>query len=157
MNQNLWGPKYWFTLHTMSFEFPENPTKKDRKTYHSIFISLQDVLPCSICRKNYKKNLIEHPIENHLYSRKAIVYWVIDIHNKVNMETGKRNYSYDEVIDMYSKLLNRKIELYDDDSTVYKPSNNTGKVCMNWMVILFALLLIAIIIKKTRHARRRLS
>lgn len=155
MNQNLWGPKYWFTLHTMTFEFPKHPTEKDRKTYHSIFISLQDVLPCSICRRNYKNNLAEHPIENHLYSRKAIVHWLIDIHNKVNAETGKRHYSYDEVIDIYSKLLNRKIELYDGQQDTYTPLNKTGKVCMNWMVVLFAILLIAIIIKKTRQTRRR--
>ena len=155
MNQNLWGPKYWFTLHTMTFEFPKHPTEKDRKAYHSIFTSLQYVLPCSVCRRNYKNNLAEHPIENHLYSRKAIVHWLIDIHNKVNAETGKRHYSYDEVIDIYSKLLNRKIELYDDEQSVYKPLNKTGKVCINWMDILFALLIIAIIIKKIRKSRKR--
>ena len=49
MNQNLWGPKYCFTLHTMTFEFPKNPTEKDRKTYHSIFISLQDA------QRNFKR------------------------------------------------------------------------------------------------------
>lgn len=157
MNQNIWGPKYWFTLHTMTFEFPQNPTYNDRKTYYNLFTSLQHVLPCSICRKNYKKNLRELPLEHNLYSRKAIVYWLIDIHNRVNAETGKRNYSYDEVINMYSKILNKPIKLFDAPHSKYNPNIKTGKIYINVLIILFALLLLAIIIKKIIYSKRHSS
>ena len=147
MNQNIWGPKYWFTLHTMTFEFPQNPTYNDRKIYYNLFTSLQYLLPCSVCRQHYKKNLKEIPVENNLYSRKSIVYWLIDMHNKVNVETGKRIYSYDEVISIYSKILNKPIELFDAPQSKYNPNIKTGKIYINILIILFALLLLAIIIK----------
>ena len=157
MNQNIWGPKYWFTLHTMTFEFPQNPTYNDRKIYYNLFTSLQYLLPCSVCRQHYKKNLRELPLENNLYSRKSIVYWLIDIHNKVNVETGKRIYSYDEVISIYSKILNKPIELFDAPQSKYNPNIKTGKIYINVLIILFALLLLAIIIKKIIYSKRHSS
>lgn len=157
MNQNIWGPKYWFTLHTMTFEFPQNPTYNDRKIYYNLFTSLQYLLPCSVCRQHYKKNLKEIPVENNLYSRKSIVYWLIDIHNKVNVETGKRIYSYDEVISIYSKILNKPIELFDAPQSKYNPNIKTGKIYINVLIILFALLLLAIIIKKIIYSKRHSS
>lgn len=157
MNQNIWGPKYWFTLHTMTFEFPQNPTYNDRKIYYNLFTSLQHLLPCSVCRQHYKKNLKEIPVENNLYSRKSIVYWLIDIHNKVNVETGKRIYSYDEVISIYSKILNKPIELFDAPQSKYNPNIKTGKIYINVLIILFALLLLAIIIKKIIYSKRHSS
>lgn len=157
MNQNIWGPKYWFTLHTMTFEFPQNPTYNDRKIYYNLFTSLQYLLPCSVCRQHYKKNLKEIPVENNLYSRKSIVYWLIDMHNKVNVETGKRIYSYDEVISIYSKILNKPIELFDAPQSKYNPNIKTGKIYINILIILFALLLLAIIIKKIIYSKRHSS
>jgi hypothetical protein len=148
MNQNLWGPKYWFTLHTISFEYPMYPTDNDKRIYQQIFTSFQHVLPCSVCRENYKKNLKEHPIENYLENRKTLVYWVIDIHNKVNVETGKRTYSYDEIILMYEKLLNNPIKLYGGLNMHKK---YTSKKYITSLLILLIILLLVIIIKK--HVR----
>ena len=152
MNQNLWGPKYWFTLHTISFEYPMYPTDNDKRIYQQIFTSFQHVLPCSVCRRNYRKNLKELPIENYLENRKALVYWVIDLHNKVNVETGKRTYSYDEIILMYEKLLNKPIKLYGELNMhkKYTSKKYTSKKYITSLLILLIILLLVIIIKKIR-------
>tara|TARA_B100000963_G_C22616489_1_gene667617 strand:- start:2095 stop:2565 length:471 start_codon:yes stop_codon:yes gene_type:complete len=149
MNQNLWGPKYWFTLHTVSFEYPMKPTFKEKKIYYNFFNSLQYILPCSICKRHFKKNLKELPLENSIHSRRDLVYWLIDIHNKVNVETGKRIYSYEEVINIYEKLLNKKIELgKENKNNIFIKKNNKSKIVIIILLIVMIILVIIILLKK---------
>jgi hypothetical protein len=114
MNQNIWGPNLWFSLHTMSFTYPLKPSQQDMQHYKSFFEALQYTIPCSVCRKNYKRHLQESPIDKHLESRKSLVFWLIDIHNMVNGETGKKILSYDAVIRKYEKVYGRKLVLEGD-------------------------------------------
>jgi hypothetical protein len=96
--------------------YPNNPKLEDKNNYKNFFLSLQNVIPCSICKKNYIRHLIEHPIDNHLENRTKFVHWVIDIHNMVNAETGKKILSYDLVMKKYSDAYNKIIKLENDDS-----------------------------------------
>ena len=91
MNQNIWGPHMWFSLHTISFNYPIKPTENDKYYYKNYFNSLQHVIPCSVCKRNYIRHLNELPIDKAIENRKSLVYWVIDLHNLVNSETGKKN------------------------------------------------------------------
>jgi hypothetical protein len=116
MNQNIWGPHLWFSLHTMSFNYPLNPNYQDKKQYENFFISMQHVIPCPVCKKNYIRHIKEHPIEKFLENRKSLVYWVIDMHNMVNAETGKKIVSYDYVIKKYETAYQKKIILEDNTS-----------------------------------------
>jgi hypothetical protein len=114
MNQNIWGPNLWFSLHTMTFTYPLKPKEDDKKNTKTFFISLQSMIPCSICRKNYIRHLKESPIDDHLDSRKQLVFWLIDIHNMVNGETGKKQLSYETVIRKYEKVYGKKLILEGD-------------------------------------------
>ena len=31
MNPSVWGPKLWFSLHTITLNYPKKPTYKDKK------------------------------------------------------------------------------------------------------------------------------
>jgi hypothetical protein len=146
MNQNIWGPHLWFSLHTISFNYPLKPTQKDKDDYKLFFIHLQEVIPCSVCKKNYKRHLNEHPIEGFLDSRKLLVYWVIDMHNMVNAEIGKKILSYDIVIKKYEDVYKKKIEL-DDTNVVIKYKNIDYKNIINGLFFIFLLLLIINFIK----------
>ena len=53
MVTSIWGPPMWHYLHTMSFNYPVNPTNEDKKHYKEFFITLQYVLPCVGCKKSY--------------------------------------------------------------------------------------------------------
>jgi hypothetical protein len=120
MNQNIWGSHMWFSLHTISLNYPLKPSREDIINYDHFFTSLQNVIPCPICKKNYIRHIQEHPIHNSLDSRKALVYWVIDMHNMVNAEIGKKILSYDTVIKKYEDVYKKKIiinsEGEDDDN-----------------------------------------
>ena len=123
MNQNIWGAHLWFSLHTMSFNYPLKPTENDKHNYEMFFTSLKEVIPCSICKKNYIRHLNEHPIKNYLDTRKSLVYWVIDMHNMVNVEIGKKVYSYDKVIKKYEDVYDKKIILDESKNEVHNIKN----------------------------------
>ena len=129
MNQNIWGPRLWTFLHIMSFNYPIVPTQKDKQHYETFVDSLQYILPCSVCRKNFKRNLRAFPPQ--LNSRKAFVYWLIDIHNEVNSMTGKKRLSYNHVVELYEKKLNKKLHLGNISLAPKKRSNkNTGIILL---------------------------
>ena len=100
---SIWGPHGWKFLHYVSLGYPSNPTEEDKKNYKNFYNSLQHILPCAKCDHNYSHNLIKYPIDNHLSSRDSLVRWVIDIHNQVNNETGKREYTYEEALSLYTE------------------------------------------------------
>ena len=136
MNQNIWGPHMWFTLHTISFNYPLYPSDTDKENHKTFIMTLKHVIPCSVCRKNFARNLKEMPPK--LNSRKEFVYWLIDIHNEVNSLTGKKIMDRNKVIKMYEKKLNKKIEL--ECITPIKPNST------NIYKILFLIISLSIII-----------
>ena len=144
MNQNIWGSTLWFSLHTITMNYPNNPTYAEKKDYKNFFISLEYVIPCSVCRKNYQRHLKEHPIDNHLDSRRKLVYWLIDIHNMVNAEIGKKNMSYKNVIDKYEKIYSKNI--FDDNFIENKNIVlDNSKYIYLFLFVLFMLLTIGVI------------
>jgi hypothetical protein len=124
MNQNIWGPPFWLTLHTISFNYPLKPTQQDKINYKIFYTSFQNAIPCSICKKNYIRHLKEHPIDNYLSSRRKLSEWVIDMHNMVNGETGKKILSYDVVVKKYEDIYKKKIELDPDNSNIIEGFSN---------------------------------
>jgi len=146
MNQNIWGPHFWITLHTLTFNYPLNPSHSDKHNYHTFFTILKDILPCSVCRQHFNRKLKEDPLKHHLNSRREIVEWMIDCHNKVNAETGKRYYSIDEVLKIYSQKYSMKIDL---NASVIKKTDY--KIYTNILLSVLVILLIVIILYKMRH------
>jgi len=161
MNQNIWGPHLWFSLHTISFNYPLVPTQDDKDNYRNFFNSMKNVIPCSVCKKNYIRHLNEIPIDQHLHNRKSLVYWVIDLHNMVNGETGKKILSYDNVIKKYEDAYGKKIILdgETDNASVEKTDYDSLFFYKNIMYYLFIFFLILLLInliymiKKHKNAK----
>ena len=99
---DIWGPHGWKFMHYVSLGFPNNPSEEDKRNYKNFYTSLQHILPCAKCAQNYSHNLKKYPIDNHLGSRDTLIRWVIDIHNQVNNELGKKEYTYIEALDLYT-------------------------------------------------------
>jgi hypothetical protein len=92
MVTSVWGPPLWHYIHTMSFNFPINPTKEDKKNYKNFILSLKNVLPCHYCRDNLKKNFKALPLTNRdLKSRDSFSRWVFKLHELVNTMLGKKS------------------------------------------------------------------
>ena len=101
MSTSVWGPKLWYVLHLMTFNYPEIPNEYDKRHFHDFFVNLQYVLPCMKCRYHYRQTLEKYPISPHLDNKTSLVKWLIDIHNQVNISTGKPIKSYNEVLQEY--------------------------------------------------------
>ena len=133
-NNNIWGPPAWTFLHTITFNYPNNPSEQDKQNYYNFFDSLKYVLPCDKCKKHYKEN--SRDLKDNLNSRDDLVKWLIDIHNEVNVKNNKRKYSYDEVINKYNNL--------------YSPKTNYCMIIIVILLILFAIYFLRKIIKEIK-------
>ena len=70
MLTSVWGPSMWHYLHTLSFNYPINPTLENKKYYKEFILNLQHTLPCKYCRINLKNNLKSHALKAcHLKNR----------------------------------------------------------------------------------------
>jgi hypothetical protein len=103
MLTTVWGPSLWHYLHTMSFNYPNKPTIKDKKYYKEFIINLKNVLPCKYCRINLKNNLKHMPLKScHMKNRETFSRYVYDLHEFINkMLKKKSNLSYCDVRERY--------------------------------------------------------
>ncbi len=103
MLTSVWGPSLWHYLHTMSFNYPMNPTNKEKKHYKDFVVSLQHVLPCRYCRINFKNNLKHLPLKKcHLKNRFTFSRYMYDLHEHINkMLKKKSNLTYCDVRERY--------------------------------------------------------
>ena len=148
MNQNIWGPHMWFSLHTITFDYPINPSESDKENMNNFLITMQYVIPCSVCQKNYKRHLCEKPPNKYLNNRSEFVYWMIDLHNIVNAETGKKIVNYDTVLNRYEKIYQKKIELNNIRKYQQQPYwNNREKIILYYFFFTIIILIIIFIFK----------
>jgi hypothetical protein len=117
MNPKFWGPGAWIFLHSITMNYPKEPSDDDKQAYYNFFKNLENVIPCEKCGYNYSMNIQKYPVEPALSSRDLLIRWLIKIHNEVNKETGKREYTYDEVIEEYKYKMNH---VDSDPTLVYK-------------------------------------
>jgi hypothetical protein len=108
----VWGPPKWHYLHTMSFNYPVNPTKKIKMEHKKYIMSLQYTLPCRHCRENLRKNLKMMPLTmTHLKNRNTFSRYIYELHELVNKMLGKRSgLSYEDVRERYEHFRSRCIE-----------------------------------------------
>lgn len=84
MDTKFWGPGAWKFLHSIAFNYPENPTEANKRHYKTLFTNFKFTLPCKYCRESYAEFLQELPIDPYLGSRQKLSMWLYKIHNKVN-------------------------------------------------------------------------
>lgn len=112
LTPDFWGAHGWVFLHSITFNYPKNPTNSDKLKYKKFFESIGDILPCEKCRINYKEHIRINPINDHLNSKTQLIKWLIDIHNMTNNDLNKPILSYEEVMYEYrSKIDNKNIYL----------------------------------------------
>ena len=103
MLTTVWGPSLWHSLHTISFNYPVNPTPQEKKQYRDFICSLQYVLPCKYCRQNLKKNFKTlPPTMEVMKNRYTFSRYIYDLHELINkMLKKKSNLSFCDVQNRY--------------------------------------------------------
>ena len=118
----VWGPAIWHSLHTISFNYPVNPTLEQKIQYRNYVLSLQNVLPCGACRKNLKMNFKHLPLKmSDMKSRDTFSRYIYNLHELVNkMLKKKSNLTYCDVRERYEHFRSRCL---DEKPKVYKYSD----------------------------------
>ena len=87
---SVWGPSQWHMMHTISFNYPINPSLQEKKHYRDYIISLQHILPCKACRKNLHLNFKHLPLTmKHMKSRETFSRYIYNLHEFVNKMLNK--------------------------------------------------------------------
>jgi len=109
MVTSIWGPSYWHILHTMSFNYPVNPTCEDKKNHRNMIINLKNILPCKYCRINLVKNFKILPLRAcDLKNRESFSRYVYDLHELVNKMLNKKSgLMYEDVRQRYEHFRSR--------------------------------------------------
>ncbi len=123
---STWGPSQWHMLHTISFNYPVNPTRKDKEHYRSFVLSLKHVLPCGKCRANLKENFKKLPLRMaDMENRETFSRYIFNLHELINTMLGKSSgLTYEEVRDTYENFRSRCTK---DSKSLLKAIKKTAK------------------------------
>jgi len=120
---SVWGPALWHALHTISFNYPINPTDKDKENYRDFMLSLVNILPCKYCRENLVNNYKEYPLTMEcMKNRNKFSRYVYKLHETINKMLGKKSgLSYCDVRERYehfrARCTEEKPKLFDFKKT----------------------------------------
>jgi hypothetical protein len=109
---SVWGPSAWHFLHTVSFNYPINPSEMDKKHYRNLMLNLVNVLPCKHCRENLKKNYKVFPLTMEcMKNRNTFSRYVYQLHERINKNLDKKSgLSYCDVRERYEHFRARCTE-----------------------------------------------
>jgi hypothetical protein len=117
----IWGGAGWTFNHCVTFGYPIEPTKEQKKQYKQYFISLGDVLPCKYCRESYKQFITQGEsalTDDVLKNRKTLTMWFYHVHNTVNNKLDvEYNVSYEDVVNRYESF-RAKCGVSNEDSNI---------------------------------------
>ena len=89
LDPNVWGPHYWFFLHTIAMSYPHHPNAVTKKKYYDFIQNLPLFIPVESIGKDFEKLLDEYPVTPYLDSRDSLIRWMHFIHNKINEKLEK--------------------------------------------------------------------
>lgn len=104
MITKIWGPMIWHYLHTLSFNYPVEPTQKQKKDYSMLIFSIGRTLPCKFCRQNFEQNIKDVPLNSYaLKNRDTFSRWMYRFHSHINKMLGKKtDITYKKVREKYN-------------------------------------------------------
>jgi len=97
----IWGPHFWFFIHTLAIEYPHHPNAITKKKYYDFITSLPLFIPVEKMGKDFEKMLDDYPVTAYLDNRESLVKWTHFIHNKINDKLEKPTITLDEFYKHY--------------------------------------------------------
>ena len=89
LDPDIWGPHYWFFLHTLAYSYPATPNAITKRKYYDCIHNLPLFIPHDEIGNKFSRLLDKYPVTPYLDKRESFLRWVNFIHNKVNYNQGK--------------------------------------------------------------------
>jgi len=101
LDPKIWGPHYWFFLHTLAMTYPHYPNAVTKKKYYEFIQNLPLFIPVEDISKEFELLLDKYPIVPYLDNRDSFIRWTHFIHNKINEKLEKPVVSLNEFFIQY--------------------------------------------------------
>jgi hypothetical protein len=100
-DQNVWGPHYWFFLHTIAEAYPLTPNEVTKRKYYDLIQNMPLFIPIAEMGNKFSEMLDKYPVSPYLDNRDSFVRWVHFIHNKFNTLLGKNEVLFADALEKY--------------------------------------------------------
>jgi hypothetical protein len=101
LDPKVWGPHYWFFLHTLVMTYPHHPNAVTKKKYYEFIQNLPLFLPVEEISGEFSKLIDKYPVTPYLDNRDSFVRWMHFIHNKINEKLEKPQISLNDFFIKY--------------------------------------------------------
>uniref|UniRef100_A0A6C0ES10 thiol oxidase n=1 Tax=viral metagenome TaxID=1070528 RepID=A0A6C0ES10_9ZZZZ len=89
LDPKIWGPHYWFFLHTVAMTYPDHPNSITKKKYYEFIQNLPLFIPVENISSYFSKLIDKYPVVPYLDNRESFIRWTHFIHNKINEKIEK--------------------------------------------------------------------
>jgi hypothetical protein len=96
----VWGPHFWFFLHTVAISYPHHPNAVTKKKYYELIQNLPLFIPNEVIGSSFITILDEYPVTAYLDNRESLIKWMHFIHNKINEKLEKPKITMNEDVKM---------------------------------------------------------
>jgi hypothetical protein len=132
LDPTVWGPPFWFFLHTVCLTYPHHPNAITKKKYYDLMQNLPVFLPNDRFGNDFLQLLETYPVSAYLDNRDSLVKWIHFIHNKVNAKLEKPTISLNEFYYRYYEA--------------YKPKDIQLRETYRWREkILYTVIVLAVV------------
>ena len=104
LDPKIWGPHYWFFLHTVALNYPLYPNDFSKKKYYDFIENFPLFIPVPDIANSFTRVLDEFPVTPYLDSRESFIKWIHFIHNKINIKLGLPEKTLDDSLKDYYDL-----------------------------------------------------
>lgn len=96
LDPKVWGPHYWFFLHTIAMTYPHHPNAVTKKKYYEFVQNIPLFIPIEAMASDFSKLIDQYPVSSYLDNRESFIRWLWFIHNKINEKLEKPKISLNE-------------------------------------------------------------
>ena len=115
LDPKIWGPHYWFFLHTIAMSYPVHPNAVTKKKYYDFVQNIPLFIPVESMAGEFSKLLDQYPVQPYLDNKESFIRWMWFIHNKINKKLEKPQISLNDFYVKYYeeyKPMNEKMSEY---------------------------------------------
>ena len=115
LDPKIWGPHYWFFLHTIAMSYPLHPNAVTKKKYYDFVQNIPLFIPVESMAGEFSKLLDQYPVQPYLDNKESFIRWMWFIHNKINKKLEKPQISLNDFYVKYYeeyKPMNEKMSEY---------------------------------------------
>lgn len=127
MKKEEWGPCIWNLLHCITIKIKDDKFSEEKNNIIKIINNICNNLPCPMCAAHATQILIKYKFEK-IDTKERLIKVIFFLHNEVNNSLKKKLYSYNNLIDKYSKY--NFIDVLNKYYSIMNKSNYNEKMML---------------------------